>query len=93
MSIHLLETVRKLRRQFGRLGREGLSERAHKLVMDYVTKHPTGHWREAIILAGRLRAISLAARADAYWGEKTDKGYHEEVFDLAKFQPSEEVKA
>ena len=80
-----------LRCHGARLGRAGLSQRAHDLVIEYATKHPTGHWREAIILAGKLRAISLAARGDEYWKEKTDAGFYDEAnFGLPKFQKRED---
>jgi hypothetical protein len=86
-----LEISKDLRKQFGRLGRAGLSQRANDLILEFAKKYPTGHYREAIILAGRLRAISLAARADAYWGEKTDRGFHDEaLYDLPNFQLREE---
>lgn len=86
-----LEISKDLRNQFGRLGRAGLSQRANDLILEFAKKYPTGHYREAIILAGRLRAISLAARADTYWGEKTDRGFHDEALrDLPNFQPREE---
>jgi hypothetical protein len=85
-----LKISKNLRAQGQRLGRCGLSERAHTLVMEYATKYPDGHWREAIKLAGRLRAISLAARGDSYWREKTDSGFNDEAeWDLPKFQPKE----
>lgn len=91
MSIFHLEISRKLRDEGERLGRDGLSQRAHDLIMEYATKHPTGHYKEAIALAGRMRAISLAARGDAYWGEKTDAGFHSEAeYGLPRFTKREE---
>lgn len=91
MSAYSLEISRKLRKQCDRLGRDGLSQRANDLVLEFAKKHPTGHYREAIILAGKLRAISLAARADTYWGEKTDSGFYDEAeFGLPGFQKREE---
>ena len=91
MSIHSLEISKGLRKQCARLGRAGLSQRANDLILEFAKKHPTGHYREAIILAGRLRAISIAARADGYWGEKTDSGFYDEALDdLPKFQLREE---
>ena len=91
MSVHSLEISRGLRKQCARLGRAGLSQRANDLVLEFAKKYPTGHYREVIILAGKLRAISLAARADTYWGEKTDSGFYDETeFGLPRFQVREE---
>ena len=91
MSTLHLKISKELRKQGERLGRDGLSQRVNDLVLGFAKKHPEGHYKEAIILAGRLRAISLAARVDSYWGEKTDKGFYEEAeYDLPKFQKREE---
>jgi hypothetical protein len=91
MSTYSLEISRKLRKEGGRLGRDGLSQRVNDLVLAFAKKHPNGHYREAIILAGRLRAISLAARSDSYWGEKTDSGFYDEAeYQLPKFQKRDE---
>jgi len=89
MSIHSLQQSKQLRAEGKRLGRDGLSQRVNDLVLDFAKKYPNGHYMEAIKLAGRLRAISLAARVDGYWGEKTDNGFYNEVVDLAKFQKRE----
>jgi len=91
MSTYSLEISRKLRNEGDRLGRDGLSQRVNDLVLEFAQKHPNGHYREGIILAGRLRAISLAARADSYWGEKTDSGFYDEAeYQLPKFQKRDE---
>jgi hypothetical protein len=79
MSIQSLQVSCDLRKQGERLGRDGLSQRVNDLVLEFARKYPNGHYREGIILAGKLRAISLAARVDSYWGEKTDAGFHEEA--------------
>lgn len=86
-----IEVQNQLRKQGERLGRDGLSQRVNDLVLEFAKKYPEGHYREAIILAGRLRAISIAAKSDSYWGEKTDHGYYTEAeYDLPKFQKREE---
>jgi hypothetical protein len=84
--IHLGESKR-LRRQGERLGRPGLSQRAHKLIAEYVSNHPDGHYREAIMLAGRLHAIFLAAKCDQYWHEVSMRGYSKELLEIGKFEP------
>lgn len=86
-----IEIANRLKREGERLGRDGLSQRVNDLVLDFARKHPDGHYLEAIKLAGRLRAISLASRGDHYWGEKTDAAYHAEAqHDLPKFQKRQE---
>lgn len=86
-----LEISKGLREQGARLGRDGLSQRVNDLVLEFARKHPDGHYLEGIKLAGRLRAISLAARVDTYWGEKTDQGFYDEAqYELPKFQKREE---
>mgnify|MGYP000529476272 CR=1 FL=1 len=85
-----LQTSKELRKHGSRLGRAGLSQRINDLVLGFAKNHPNGHYREAIILAGRLHAIALAARADGYWGEKAFRGFNDETFDLAKFETRDE---
>ena len=91
MSALHLEISRNLRNEGERLGRAGLSQRAHDLIMEYATKHPNGHYKAAIELAGRMRAISLAARVDSYWKEKTDHGFYSEAeYGLPQFTTRQE---
>jgi len=86
-----LEISRKLRADGARLGPDVLSQRINALVLEFAKKFPTGHYLEGIKLAGRLRAISLAARVDTYWGEKTDSGFYDEAqYELPKFQKRQE---
>ena len=86
-----IEIANGLRREGERLGRDGLSQRVNDLVLAFARKYPDGHYLEGIKLAGRLRAISQAARGDHYWGEKTDAAYHAEAqYDLPKFQKRQE---
>lgn len=85
-----LKISKDLRKQFERLGRDGISQRINDLVLEFAKNYPDGHYKEAVILAGRLRALSLAARADSYWGEKTDHGFHCEAADLPRFQKRDE---
>lgn len=85
-----LKISKDLRKQFERLGRDGISQRINDLVLEFAKKYPEGHYKEGVILAGRLRALSLAARADGYWREKTDHGFHCEAQELPHFQKREE---
>lgn len=92
MSIQSIEDSKRLRASGRRLGRAGMSQRAHKLISEYMEKHPEGHYIEAITLAGRLHAISLASRCDGYWHEKSSIGFRHEIWDIEKFE-AEPVEA
>jgi hypothetical protein len=69
-----------------------MSQRAHKLIAEYMGKYPDGHYIEAITLAGRLHAISLASRCDGYWHEKSSIGFRHEIWDIERFE-AEPVEA
>lgn len=63
-------------KRWGKLvGREGMSKAAIKAVDDF-----DGSYKGAIILAGRLRAISQATKCDEYWAEKVNKGYQQQLW-------------
>ena len=79
MILHL-EWAKKLRGQGSKLGREGMSKRVIELVDDFV--ETGGGYKQAMILAGRLKAITQAAKCDEYWTEQVDKGFHREMGDL-----------
>lgn len=87
MSIQSIKDSKRLREEGRRLGRAGMSQRVHELVADYMSKYPDGHYIEAISLAGRLHAISLASRCDGYWHEKSGMGFRNEIFAICKFKP------
>lgn len=72
-----LEWARRLKKAGSVLGRDGLAKRAASIMVDCVTK--TGSYKEAMIAAGRLKAIAAAAGYDDYWSEKVDEGYHKEL--------------
>lgn len=76
MSLHLV-WARRLKSAGAVLGREGLSRRAAAIMVDLVTK--SGSYKEAMIAAGRLKAIAAAAKYDGYWTEKVDDGFHKEM--------------
>lgn len=86
MSIRAIEDSKRLRKQGDRLGRDGLSQRVHALVVEYVKKNPDGHYAEAIQLAGRLHAIYLATDTHDYWREVAERGFRPEIYDLEKFK-------
>ena len=81
MSIPSLEWSKTLREHGKRLGREGLSKRVIKLIDEY--GELDGSYKGAMILAGRLKAISQAAKYDEYWSEKVDIGFHREMCEIA----------
>ena len=87
MAIQSIEDSKRLREEGRRLGRAGMSQRAHALIAEYMAKYPGGHYIEAITLAGRLHAISLASRCDGYWHEKSSIGFRNEIWDIRKFEP------
>lgn len=71
-----LKQSKILRDSFRRFGRAGLSERVIQLIKEF---NEVGSYKGAIELAGRLRAIALAANADYYWGEKATAGFYLET--------------
>jgi len=92
MAISDIETAKKLRKQGKRLGREGLSQRINKLVLEFAEKYPDGHYREGIMLAGRLHAIFLATDKGDYWREVAERGFYSELRELHSFQKEEEAQ-
>lgn len=77
MSVLQIEWSRRLKKAGEVLRRDGLSQRAAKIMVDLVTT--TGSYKEAMVAAGRLKAIAAAARYDHYWTEKVDDGFHKEM--------------
>ena len=92
MAIRDLGFSRLLREHGERLDREGLSQRIHAVVQEYIEANPDGHYKEAMILAGRLHALSLASRFDVYWKEQADKGFMRELQDIQLFTPAPDGK-
>ena len=87
MSIVAIQDAKILRAEGKRLNREGLSKRVHFLVGEYFKKWPEGNYQEAIELAGRLHAISLASRFDTYWREKSERGFQDEFYEIQGVKP------
>lgn len=79
MSIHALEQSKKLREEGKRLKRAGLAERVLILVDEF---NQNRSYKNAIVLAGKLKAIAQACKFDSYWDEKCSIGYHDEARDL-----------
>ena len=71
MSIPALERSKRLRAMGDKLGREGMSERVIAAVREFDGKSLKG----AMILAGRLKAITQMAKCDDYWDEQVEKGF------------------
>lgn len=55
------------------LGREGMSKAVIEAVADF-----DGSYKAAMVLAGRLKAVAQAAKADSYWSGFVEDGYHRE---------------
>lgn len=81
MSIHDLQQAKRLRGEFERLGRAGISERIFTLVDEF---NKNRSYKNAVVLAGRLKAIAQACKADSYWDEKCSTGYQFEFHDLQR---------
>ena len=82
MMLHL-KWAKELRIEGERLGRAGMSERVLAVVVDFANSGMS--YKEAMILAGRMKAISHAAKCDGYWDEQVSKGYHREMHDITRF--------
>lgn len=83
MSIQSLRDWKDLKKQGERLKRQGLSERVFTLV-DEFNKPENRSYKNAMVLAGRLKAIAQAATFDSYWDEKMSQGYQFEKRDLER---------
>lgn len=79
MSIQSLKDWKALKTQGERLGRDGLSERVFTLVDEF---NENRTYKNAMVLAGRLKAIAQAATYDSYWDEKMSQGFQFEKYDL-----------
>lgn len=79
MSIRSIEIAKRLREQGERLGRQGLAERVFTLVDEFNEERT---YKNAIALAGRLKAIAQACKFDSYWDEKCGVGFDHETYDL-----------
>ncbi len=76
MTLHLI-WAKRLKSAGAVLGRDGLSRRAAAIMVELVTK--SGSYKEAMIAAGRLKAVAAAAKYDSYWTEKVEDGFHKEM--------------
>ena len=61
----------KMRLWGARAGRDGMSQAVIAAVIEYQS-NPT--YKAAMILAGALEPITVAARGDVYWDEQVKKG-------------------
>ena len=92
MGIQNIEDAKRLKEHGRRLGRDGMSQRVERLVIDFVENG--GGYKAAMILAGRLKAICSAARCDDYWLEQVDKGWTRELSELhgaRRIDPDDDV--
>lgn len=84
MSIQSLKDAKELRKQGERLRRQGLAERVLTLVDEF---NDNRSYKNAIVLAGRLKAIAQACKFDGYWDEKCSVGFEHEKYDLENVTP------
>ena len=88
MTIQDLQESKTLRKEGERLGRIGMSEYVKKAVSDF-----DGSYKGAMKLAGKLKAITRAAKSDCYWDEMVGRGYNRALFDIQKFElTAEQIK-
>ncbi|MGI9504732.1 MAG: hypothetical protein ACR2RE_16945 [Geminicoccaceae bacterium] len=85
MAIRHLEESKNLRAQGARIGRAGMSQRVQRLLLAYL--EAGGGYKSAMILAGQMRALAVAAKCDDYWNEQVSKGWTREIYDLSHFDP------
>jgi hypothetical protein len=90
MTLHL-KWAKRLKEAGAVLGRDGLSKRAAAIMVELVTK--SGSYKEAMIAAGRLKALASAAKYDVYWTEQVDKGFHREMFVLEEMAKDKQSAA
>ncbi|MEI9428702.1 hypothetical protein [Mesorhizobium sp. Cs1299R1N3] len=75
MSLHALERAKRLKEIGQEIGREGMSKRVIAAVAEF-----DGSYKGAMVLAGRLKAISQMANADDYWRGKVEDGFNLECW-------------
>ena len=84
VSLQALRDAKELRKQGERLRRQGLAERVFTLVDEF---NKNRSYKNAIVLAGRLKAIAQACKFDSYWDEKCCAGFEHEKYDLESVTP------
>ena len=84
MGIRHLEEAKELRKHGDRLGRAGMSQYVIKAVEDF-----DGSYKGAMKLAGKLKALTLAAKSDGYWDDMWRRGYTDALLGISKFEPEE----
>lgn len=84
MGIPALERSKKLAAHGSKIGREGMSQLVIDAVSDWQKAGAT--YKGAMILAGRLKAISQMSAGDEYWREQVDDGFIRE-FRASQHQP------
>ena len=88
MGILQIEESKALKKEFDRLGRAGISERAIYLINEYIAENPDHNYKEITKLIGRFHALYIAIDNSDYWKEIADRGYRPELNQLPKYRPS-----
>lgn len=86
MAIQHIEEAKQLRKQFDRLGRAGISERALHLINEFKINND-GNYKEVTELIGRFHALWLAIGNTDYWAEIKERGYNKERSELNNYIP------
>lgn len=87
MVVLRLDQARILRKEGERLGRKGMSLYVIKAVSDF-----DGSFFGAIDLAGKLKALAQASKADNYWNGKMVLGYQKALCEIRDFDPEASEK-
>ena len=91
MSIQTINESKSLKKQFDRLGRDGIAERAIEIFDKYITENPEHNYKEITKLIGRFHALYLAIDNQDYWKEIADRGYRPELSDLERFEKKDAI--
>jgi len=95
MPIQSIEESKTLKKQFERLGRDGISQRAIFLLEEFLimnNKENGFAYKDITMLIGRFHALYIAIDNNDYWKEIADRGYRPELYDLKKFEKIKEDK-
>lgn len=77
MRIHDVNELKALGRK---LGRAGMAEQVILAVKEFDGES----YKDAMRLAGKLKAIAVAAQCDDYWSEKVNVGMSQGLYDMRR---------
>ena len=65
-------------------GRKMARDEMSKMVIAAVNEFDGESYKDAMQLAGKLKAIAIAAQTDDYWTEKVNKGFEQQLITLLR---------